>query len=364
MAKPVLSMKPTGWFQVAWSAEIETGQIRAMKYFDRELIAWRAEDSTLTVMDAHCEHLGAHLGFGGRVEGDRIICPFHGWEWNQQGRNVCIPYQDRPNKGRRIPTWPVIERNESVYVWHDLQGRTPYFDVPDIFDAYDDGRTADDYYLAYPEGVLHHERLELHPQYVMENGVDFAHFKFVHRAVHVPEFTRQEFEGPIAYADFEMLFGGTKESTVLTPNGAMVGGVQAINIGIGVGLAKFWGPDNMRTIVTVTPIDEETADIRSTVWLDRVPGDESAHQPASLERRQRMANNQYLADLNIWQHQRYTEPPALATAEGKGFRALRRWAMQFYPPGEPGGPSTPELQTAGTDASLELPDNEATSARV
>jgi hypothetical protein len=44
-----------------------------------------------------------------------------------------------------------------------------------------------------------------------------------------------------------------------------------------------------------------------------------------------MANNQYLADLNIWRHQRYTEPPALATSEGKGFRALQRWAAQFYP---------------------------------
>ena len=71
----------------------------------------------------------------------------------------------------------------------------------------------------------------------------------------------------------------------------------------------------MRTTVTVTPVDEETADIRSTVWLDRLPGDDSPHQPASLEHRQRMANNQYLADLNIWQHKRYTDPPALATAE-------------------------------------------------
>ena len=36
MAKPELSMKPTGWFQVAWSAEIETGAIHKMKYFDQE----------------------------------------------------------------------------------------------------------------------------------------------------------------------------------------------------------------------------------------------------------------------------------------------------------------------------------------
>lgn len=362
MAKPALSMKPTGWFQVAWSAEIPTGEVHRMKYFDQEMVAWRSADGQLTVMDAYCEHLGAHLGYGGHVNDDRIVCPFHGWEWNREGKNVCIPYQDRPNRSRGIPTYPVVELNESVYIWHDLNGVEPYFEVPDVFDAFDDGRTAEDYYLGYPEGCLHRERLELHPQYVMENGVDFAHFKFVHRAAFVPRFTRQEFEGPLARADFEMLFGGTKEKTVLTPNGAMEGGVQAMNIGIGVGLAKFWGPDNMRTIVTVTPVDEETADIRSTVWLDRLPGDDSPHQPPSLERRQRMANNQFLADLNIWQHQRYTEPPALATAEGKGFRMLRRWAMQFYPEGQPGGVSTPELQTAGTDADDSQPENEAENA--
>lgn len=362
MAKPTLSMKPTGWFQVAWSAQIEPGQVHRMKYFDQEMVAWRSSSGRLTVMNAYCEHLGAHLGYGGHVEDGRIVCPFHGWEWNAEGRNVCIPYQDRPNKGRRIKSWPTVERNECVYIWHDVAGRDPYFYVPDVFAAYEDGRSADDYYLAYPEGCLHREGLELHPQYVMENGVDFAHFKFVHRAAFVPEFTRQEYDGAMAYADFEMLFGGTKDKTVLTPNGAMQGGVQAINVGIGVGFAKFWGPDNMRTIVTVTPVDEETCDIRSSVWLDKVPGEDGPHQPPSLERRQRMANNQFLADLNIWQHQRYTDPPALATAEGKGFRMIRRWAMQFYPDGEPGSAATPELQTAGTDAGDEVPENEAATA--
>ena len=98
------------------------------------------------------------------------------------------------------------------------------------------------------------------------------------------------------------------------------------------------GTRQHRTIVTVTPVDEECSDIRSTVWLDRLPGDDSPHQPPSLERRQRMANNQYLADLNIWRHQRYTDPPALATAEGKGFRSLRRWATQFYQTPDPPTP--------------------------
>ena len=106
MAKPPLSMKPTGWFQVAWSDEIPIGDVHKMHYFGREMVAWRAQSGRLTVMDAYCEHLGAHLGFGGHVEGEVIECAFHGWQWNHEGRNVCIPYEKRPNRGRRMRTYP------------------------------------------------------------------------------------------------------------------------------------------------------------------------------------------------------------------------------------------------------------------
>ena len=53
MAKPPLSMKPTGWFQVAWSDEIGVGDVHTMKYFDQEMVAWRAESGQLTVMNAY-----------------------------------------------------------------------------------------------------------------------------------------------------------------------------------------------------------------------------------------------------------------------------------------------------------------------
>ncbi|HVQ99462.1 MAG TPA: Rieske 2Fe-2S domain-containing protein, partial [Mycobacterium sp.] len=72
MAKPPLSMKPTGWFQVAWSDEIEVGSVASMRYFGQELIAWQAASGQLTVMNAYCEHLGAHLGYGGTVKGELL----------------------------------------------------------------------------------------------------------------------------------------------------------------------------------------------------------------------------------------------------------------------------------------------------
>jgi phenylpropionate dioxygenase-like ring-hydroxylating dioxygenase large terminal subunit len=319
-------MKPTGWFQVAWSPEIGPGDVHRMRYFGTELIGWRAESgsASVTVMDAYCEHLGAHLGYGGRVVGDVIQCPFHGWQWSQEGRNVCIPYQDRPNRGRRMRTYPVVERNEAVYIWHDVEGRPPYFDVPDVFRDFDDECGRDDY---YPMATMYRQQLELHPQYVLENGVDFAHFKYVHQTPIIPVFTRHDFGGPVSYVDFTITFEGNEGQVIDDVNS----GVEAINGGLGVAITKSWGMVDNRTISAITPVDEHTSDVRFTVYIGRTPGDDSANAAARAQAFGQAVIDQFLADVHIWQHQRYADRPALATAEMQGFTALRSWAKQFYP---------------------------------
>src|SRR4051794_18849870 len=226
-------MTPTGWFQVAWAGEVGVGQVVRMKYFDRDLVAWRGESGEVTVMDAYCQHLGAHLGYGGTVVGDRIQCPFHGWQWSLAGRNVCIPYEDHPNLGRKIRTMPTVERNEAIYVWHDVERRPPYFDVPDVFTGWDDGATSADY---HPASRLFRDGLELPPQYVLENGVDFAHFKYVHKVPIVPIFTRQDFDEPVSYVDFTISFD---DSTTRADD--INSGVHAINAGLGLAVTKSWG---------------------------------------------------------------------------------------------------------------------------
>lgn len=342
-----LSMKPTGWFQVAWSGEIAPGEVKRLKYFDQEMVMYRGQSGKVHVFDAYCEHLGAHLAYGGSVNGDNIVCPFHGWEWDGGGRNVCIPYQDRTNKARRIRTWHALERNESIYIWHDQLGRDPLYDVPDVFGLFDDGAAVDDYYPSFPECTLQRDALPLHPQYVIENGVDYAHFKFVHRAAEIPTFTRQGFDDWHFYADFAMNF---RPRGLVDDDGEQVvveGGLKAVNVGVSLGFSLAWGLDTIRGQVSVTPVDDYTSDIRSMVWLQRLPGDDGERVHESLDKRIRIANNQFLADVNIWEHQRYTEPPGLATAEAKGFRMVRRWATRFYPEGARGGDLA--IQMAGAD---------------
>jgi 3-ketosteroid 9alpha-monooxygenase subunit A len=330
MARPPLSMRPTGWFQVAWSAEVGTGDVVRMTYFDRDLVAWRGESGEVTVMDAYCGHLGAHLGHGGQVVGDRIRCPFHGWEWSSAGRNVCIPYADRPNLGRRIPTLPTLERNEAVYVWHDVERRPPYFDVPDVFTAWDDGMSAADYHPAFPGSTLFRETLELHPQYVMENGVDFAHFTYVHKVPIVPVFTRQDFGEPVSFVDFTITFDDSASSA-----DDVRSGVHAINAGLGVAVTKSWGMVDNRTAAAVTPVDDRTCDVRFSVWIARRPGRDDEADRATARRHAQGVIDQFLADIEIWSHQRYADPAALVHDEYAGFTALRAWAEQFYPEEDP-----------------------------
>ncbi len=324
VAKPPLSMKPTGWFQVAWCDEIGVGYVHRMTYFGREMIGWRAQSGRLTVMDAYCEHLGAHLGYGGHVEGEVLECPFHGWQWSHEGRNVCIPYESRPNRGRRIRTYPVVERNESVYIWHDEAGREPHFDVPDVFASFGDGSSAADY---YPQATLYREGLELHPQYVLENGVDFAHFKFVHKTPIVPVFTRHDFDEPVSHVDFTITFEGDDTQSI----DDVRSGVEAINGGLGVAVTKSWGMIDNRTISAITPVDDRTCDVRFMVYIGRVPGNDSPKAEAKAQAFAAEVIRQFTQDIHIWSHQRYSDPPALCSSEYDGFTAIRNWAKQFYP---------------------------------
>lgn len=326
MSKPTLPMNPTGWFQVAWAGEVPVGSVHRMRYFGRDLVAWRGESGEVTVMDAYCEHLGAHLGYGGTVVGDVIQCPFHGWQWNSLGRNVCIPYEERPNLGRKIRTYPTLERNEAIYLWHDVERRAPYFDVPDVFTSWDDGASADRYHPAYPDSTLLDERLELHPQYVLENGVDFAHFKYVHNVPLVPLFTRQDFDQPISYVDFTVAFEGEPGSIDEVDSG-----VEAINAGLGLAITRSHGMVDNRTALAVTPVDEETCDLRFSVWIGNDPAVGGEPSPELAAKNARYVIEQVEADIVIWSHQKYADPAALARGEYPGFTALRKWAQQFYP---------------------------------
>src|SRR5260370_33766655 len=100
-----LSGYPTGWFVVCFSDQIGPRATLPLQYFGAHLVAYRGEDGRVRVLDAHCAHMGAHLGVGGRVVGNTLACPFHGWRYCEDGACVEIPYANKIPPRARQRAW-------------------------------------------------------------------------------------------------------------------------------------------------------------------------------------------------------------------------------------------------------------------
>ncbi|UGT65263.1 aromatic ring-hydroxylating dioxygenase subunit alpha [Nocardia asteroides] len=324
--KVPFTWKVTGWFMIGWSAEFPLGETRPLHYFGEELVAYRDESGELHVLTGHCKHLGAHLGHGGKVVGDCVECPFHGWRWGPDGRNKHIPGESRVNRGLRLRVYPVNEQNGCVFMWHHPEGARPGWEMPDILGLFPDLATdPDNFYRPYPEFSRKAEREPVHPQVVLENGPDSAHFRYVHRATVTPRMLDWSAEGHTW--NFRT---GWPDVRSADPD-AMAMRIHAQMFGLGGSISAFEGSANHRLIFASTPVDDESSDLFYSIWWPKLPGDEGDVPPPEVQAK---VERQFLItvwdDLSIWRYQKYVEHPALSPADAKPYMSLRKWATQFY----------------------------------
>lgn len=121
---------PDGWFAVCFSTELQPGTVLSRTLLDQEVVVFRTASGELSMLDAHCPHMGAHLGHGGRVEGEAIRCPFHGFRFAPDGRCVSTPYETKIPPKCVIRRWHVCERNGVILAWWQRRGRPPSFGIP------------------------------------------------------------------------------------------------------------------------------------------------------------------------------------------------------------------------------------------
>ena len=167
---------PNGWFQAMYSDDLAVGEVKSVRYHARDLVLFRDEEGQPALLDAHCPHLGAHLGVGGRVVGEALRCPFHGWEWAGDGRCVGIPYAKRIPANARVGSYPTVEKNGVIYFWYHAEGEAPSFEIPLLPEVADPDFTSP---WSRTEWTI-----RTHPQEILENGVDFQHLTLPQSSEH------------------------------------------------------------------------------------------------------------------------------------------------------------------------------------
>jgi phenylpropionate dioxygenase-like ring-hydroxylating dioxygenase large terminal subunit len=287
---------PDGWFVVAESRDLDPGETLALHVFGSDTVLFRTESGETRMVDAYCAHLGAHLGVGGKVEGECIRCPFHGWRYDgESGKCNEIPYgdTDRIPTQARVRAYPVLERNHMIWAWHHGNDSPPFYDVPEIREFYDAE------WLPYE---IREFDIATCCQEMAENNVDFAHFMYVHGSQSIPD---DEFETR-----------GTYKRTV----GA---GGMFVREGFGLGLGVLHMGDGMLFLSSTTPIDEENVKVRWVFTARRSMGDDAAKSAADG------FSAGVSQDLPIWENKRYVPRPIVTKSEKK-LLEQREWAQQFY----------------------------------
>lgn len=300
---------PFGWFKVALTAELGADTLLTRQYFGTEVIVWRDSSGRAVCQEAFCAHLGAHLGFGGHVEGDCIRCPFHGWAYDASGANVDVPYADRPNAKAHVRTFPTVEQGGIVLAWYHPREVDPLWEVMSI-PEYDDP--------AYGEYEVFEYTIGSCMQEIGENGFDQAHFEFVHSHPKVGQTEKVEFDGYDRVVLSSQVFPSSK--------GPVDGRIDVFGRGPGFAVTRYQGLIDASLVGCSTPIDDETTQV---TFLFTLKEDGNEHAARIARAFVDSVSREIGQDIPIWEHKRYVAAPALAPSE-KPILDYRRWYEQFY----------------------------------
>ena len=293
-----------GWTQVAFAEELREDVIP----FDvgpRALVAVRHPDGYI-VYDGRCPHRGAHLGHGGRLEGDALVCPFHGHRV-QLGQRERRGHVVQPDSRGLQPDACAAGDGEPFAV-----RAYPCLDLPaGLFVLLDERRdTGLDTRLS-DLARTHHihpaftREIAVPPEYVIENVLDADHFAEVHALTRRPELDVREEPGGslLVDGDLDMARANTWQA------GAADGGAAAARAHF---TAEVFSPtlvvtqlqsgaDPYVVITAATPNALGGCTARVTVALPKESsqGRPTVRQLSSLVSGSRTAFEQ---DARVWEH--------------------------------------------------------------
>jgi 3-ketosteroid 9alpha-monooxygenase subunit A len=299
---------PNGWFAVALSEELSPGDIVTRTYFGQELVIFRDQASTVAVLDA----------YGGAVGDGCIRCPFHGWEFSLEGRCVGMPYGGRIPPRAHVRAWPVVEQDAVVLVWHDTDGTDPTWQMPS-FGARN---------WSTARSMV--RTVSSHPQEILENTVDYAHFRFVHDTHAVEPVSEITIDGPT----FEVAIASDPDAVTeaFRLHGSLEVAGSTFCHGPGLAAATIGSPGAGLPALQrlyATPIDGARVDLRGVVTIEAATTSDLAGAEEWAELIAPPVFENWDKDIAIWEHKRYRPRPVLNTSE-RAIPVFRRWYAQFY----------------------------------
>ena len=312
---------PNSWFRIATSKEITVNKIVSLRYFNQDLILFRNAEGKPRVLDAHCPHLGAHLGYGGKLEKNTIRCPYHGWIWDEEGNCTHIPYSDRQPE-TQIKSYPTLEVNGLIFMYYHNRAEVPTWEIPPLKEYNSSQWT--------PLKFVRRWQARTDLKNYLDNSVDVAHLAQVHsQTFSAAQSNVVDIKGLVFTHRMSQKYNLSSMAS-----GGLIGeygSATTTYYGPGYDVSYYYTKGKLELgllqIFTGTPIDDNYLDIQIFLSIKKALPAPLNRILAAMLKKDTIATFQQ--DIPILEHKIYQTRPLLVNEDGP-IGQSRRWVSQFY----------------------------------
>jgi phenylpropionate dioxygenase-like ring-hydroxylating dioxygenase large terminal subunit len=244
-------LDPNYWYPVEHDGVLKPGQVQQVKFWGEPPVAlFRDEDGRLHAIEDRCAHRHLPLSMG-QVQGNKLVCQYHGWAYNGCGELTDVPHD---LFGKKMPKctlrrYAVRARYGLIWIFFGDPARASEVPMPEIPEL--EGESP---WACVPVDFT----WNAHHSMIIDNVSDFTH-EFLHRKYKPfseSKLLKLETVGDTVFVEYDTKVGRGKISGLFVDRK----GIDTNSMKLAYQYPYQWSntDDKIKHWCFVTPIDERT----------------------------------------------------------------------------------------------------------
>jgi phenylpropionate dioxygenase-like ring-hydroxylating dioxygenase large terminal subunit len=162
------------WYVIGVPSDFSKRVPKKVRVWNKDYAVWKGDDGFFRATQNECSHKGASLS-GGKIINDKILCPYHGYEFAKNGTLIKVPgicFKHSPIHD--ILSYPVVEKNGWVYL-NTYERNSETRDIMFHENIYNEPEASSNFTSVHLE-----LNFNCYSRILSENSLDVMHIGFVH----------------------------------------------------------------------------------------------------------------------------------------------------------------------------------------
>lgn len=217
------------WYVAAFAADVSR-ELLPRRLLGKRVVLYRTESGQPVALSDRCAHRAYPLSLGS-LEGDTLVCGYHGFRFDTEGNCIEVPSAAKCPKGIGVAHYPVIERGPLIWIW---------MGDPALADP---AKLAEQEWLGSTDWKHSQGSFRLDSNYVSmhENLLDLTHLSYLHaKTFGTPDYARAAFRSEVGDGYFALYRDVVP--TTLPPVWAAPTGLTGCNTAARIVKSEFKSP--------------------------------------------------------------------------------------------------------------------------